>query len=137
MMTEGFSEFLSLEVAKQVIADSIYQKKINDKIKSLKDFTAVPFAKVKSNSDYKNRELYVYYYAPLIFTAIEKEIGEQAMWLWLRAILNTTAEHTNYEFLKNTLNTILQNKEKVAMIESTYFDSDKSLDNAINKIGQK
>jgi len=137
MMTEGFSEFLSLEVAKQLIADSISQKKINDKIKALKDFAAVPFAKVKSNTNYKNRELYVYYYAPLIFIAIEKEIGEQAMWLWLRAILNTPAEHTNYEFLKKTLSTVLRDKGKVEIIESRYFDSDKSLENAIDKIGQK
>lgn len=137
MMTEGFSEYLSLKVAKQFVADSICQKKINDKVIALKNFAAVPFAKVQSNADYKNRELYVYYYAPLIFTAIEKEIGEQAMWSWLRAILNTPAEHTNYEFFKNTLSTALQDKEKVAMIESNYFDSNNSLDNAINKIGQK
>ncbi len=137
MMSEGFAEFLALEATEKVIADSIYQKKMSDKIKALKNFAAIPFAKVTSTKDYKNRELYVYYYAPLIFKAIEKEIGGQSMWMWLRAILNSPTEYTNYAFLINTLSTALQDKEKVLMIQSKYFESDKSLDNAVSEIGQK
>ncbi len=110
---------------------------MRDKIKSLKDFAAIPFAKVTSAKDYKSRELYVYYYAPLIFKAIEKEMGEQSMWKWLSVILNSSKEHTNYAFLKGTLTTALQDKEKALMIESKYFENDKSLDNTIKEIEQK
>ncbi|MEX8546943.1 MAG: hypothetical protein V5804_05005 [Mucilaginibacter sp.] len=97
----------------------------------------MPFAKVKSNADYKDREYYVYYYAPLIFTAIKKEIGEQTMWLWLKNILKTPVDRTNYNFLLNTLNATLNNKEKTELIKSKYFESESSLSNAISKIEQK
>ena len=137
MMSEGFTEFISLEAAKQVIADSVYQKKVNDKIKVLKDFKAIPFARITSASDYNDRELYVYYYAPLIFTAIEKEIGEQKTWLWLRTILMTPADHTNYLFLESTLQAALNDKDKTELIKTKYFDSDSSLSNAISEIEQK
>ena len=137
IMLEGFAEFLSLEASKNVLADSIYQKIINDKIIALKDFKPIPFAMIKSNADYKDREYYVYYYAPLIFTAIKKEISEQKMWLWLQKILTTQADWTNYEFLVNTLSNTLQDKEQAELIQTKYFDSDNSLNNAIKKIEQK
>ncbi len=137
MMTEGFAEFLSLKASKAVLAENIYQQIINDKIKELKDFEARPFSKVKSNADYKNRELYVYYYAPLVFTAIEKEIGEQKMWLWLKSILTTHTDYTNYDFFLNTLSATLKDKEKTELIKSKYLNSDSSLSNAINEIEQR
>ena len=137
MMSEAFSEYLSLQAAQQLIADSIYNNKIAEKIKALKDFSAIPFAKVKSGEDYQNRELYVYYYAPVILTAIKKEIGADAMWLWLKTILQTPAEYTNYQFLQQTLNAALQNADKEKMIEDKYFKSNESLANAIEEIEKK
>lgn len=137
MMSEGFAEFLSLEASKNILTDSIYQQIIGDKIKELKNFKAMPFAKVKSNANYKDREYYVYYYAPLIFTAIKKEIGEQNMWLWLKTILKTQVDSTNYNFLLNTLSATLNNNEKTELIKIKYFESDSSLSNAISEIEQK
>ena len=130
MMSEGFAEYLSLKVAKKLIGDSIYEKKINAKIKSLNDFTAISFAKIKSKSDYNSRELYVYYYAPLIFLAIEKEIGEEQMWKWLHEILTTRSDFTNYSFLQQTLSSVLQDNQKTNLIKSKYFDSARSIENA-------
>jgi hypothetical protein len=137
MMTEGFAEYLSLEATRQLVADSIYQQILNKKIKELKDFKAMPFAAVKSKADYDNRELYVYYYAPMVFSAIKKEIGDQAMWLWLKTILTTEADRTNYDFLLNTLSATLQNRDKLEMVKTKYFESASSLDNAIHTIEQK
>lgn len=130
MMSEGFAEYLSLQITKNLISDSIYNKKISDKITALKDFSAIPFFKIKSKSDYINRELYVYYYAPIIFTAIEKEIGEENMWKWLKAILEATTDFTNYAFLEQTLGSVLHDNEKLALIRSKYFDTDNSVENA-------
>lgn len=36
-----------------------------------------------------------YNYTPMIFTAIEKEIGEKAMWKWMKAILKTDESLAN------------------------------------------
>jgi len=131
MMTEGFSEFLAFKVAKNLIGDSVYNKKIRDKIRALRSFQAIPFGKIKSHADYQNRELYVYYFAPIVFTAIEKEIGEVRMWKWLRALLEAKGVLTNYSFVEETLNSVLQNTTELEHIKSNYFFSDKAIENAI------
>jgi hypothetical protein len=112
-------------------------QKIRGKIKSLKEFTPVPFSKVRSVNDYNDRELYVYYYAPLLFTAIEKEIGEPAMWNWMKAILETPADYTNYAFLTQTLKNTLKDDKKTEAIKARYFETDKAIGNAMETIGIK
>ncbi|MGC4040594.1 MAG: hypothetical protein QM710_07385 [Flavobacterium sp.] len=129
MMSEGFTEYLSLQVTRDILGAETYQKKISDKLKELEGFKPVPFAKVKSKADYKDRELYVYYYAPLMFTAIEKEIGREKMWQWLGVLLKTKTDFTNYKFLTQSLEATLQDKTQFESIKSKYFDSDKSLKN--------
>jgi hypothetical protein len=135
MMSEGFAEYLSLSVTKKLISDSVYKTKLESKLRSLRNFQPVPFASVKSVSDYHDRELYVYYYAPLIFTAIEKEIGEKTMWEWLRSVLQTPAAHTNYQFMEQTLGDVLKDKEKFNMIRSKYFTTDSVVKNVATALG--
>jgi hypothetical protein len=135
MMREGFAEYLSWQVGKHLMTDSTYIKMVQKKIKALNNFSATPFGNITSKNDYKNRELYVYYYAPLIFTAIEKEVGEQVMWKWLKTILDTKADFTNYAFLEQTLNSVLHDKNKLETLKSKYFYSDQSLGNAIKAVG--
>jgi len=137
MMSEGFAEYLSLQVTRELINDSIYKKKITEKIKALKDFSAVAMGKVRSKSDYRNRELYVYYYAPLIFTAIEKEIGLPKMWQWIKAIIETKTAFTNYDFLEKTLASAVQDDTKMGLIKSKYLNSDKAVENATAIIQQQ
>jgi hypothetical protein len=134
MMSEGFAEFLSLHAAKNLIADSLYRQGIDLKIKTLQGFTAVPFARVTSTSDYINRELYVYYYAPLIFTAIEREIGEPAAWRWMHELVSAPAEFTDYAFLLSTLRTAVGDSARVDVLKAKYFESDQALGNAIAEI---
>ncbi len=136
MMSEGFAEYLSLQVARELVSDSIYKKKIADKIKALKDFPAVAMADVKSKTDYMDRELYVYYYAPLIFTAIEKEIGLPKMWQWIKTIIETKTAFTNYSFLLQTLSAVVQDDNKMELIKSKYLSSRKTVENAAAVIQQ-
>jgi hypothetical protein len=96
-ITEGFAEYLSLHVARRFSGDSLFQAKIASKLRALRNFKAVPFASIYSRKDYGDRELYSYYYAPLIFTAIEKQVGEEAM---------------------------LNDKNKLAQVRSRYFNGD-------------
>ncbi|RZJ95321.1 MAG: hypothetical protein EOO60_00800 [Hymenobacter sp.] len=132
--SEGFTEYLSLTLTKQLISDSIYQQKVADKLKRLKDFSAIPFAKITSEKSYRNRELYVYYYTPIILTAIQREIGEKQMWSWLRAILTTPTERTDYSFLVTTLGATLANQNQVKTIVNRYCEDDQALANAIQTI---
>lgn len=134
MMSEGFSEFLSLRLTEEMIGKDVYNKKIEGKIKNLKDFKPIPFSKIKSASEYDNRQLYVYDYAPIILIAIEKEIGKEKMWNWLTNIINTPSGFTNYHFLISTLQKTLKNDEEFNLLKAKYFESNISLGNAINKI---
>lgn len=135
MMSEGFSEYLSFITTRSLISDSVYHTRLTNKARMLRGFDAVPFAKVNSNKDYNDRELYVYYYAPIIFLAIEKEIGEARMWKWLHTLLNTGTAFTDYAFLQQTLRTALNDPSLAEQIEKKYFSSERSVVNALEKLG--
>ena len=139
MMSEGFAEYLALQLTKNNIGKDVYEKMINKKIENLQEFKkeAIPFSKIKSQSEYLNRQLYVYNYAPLIFLAIEKEIGEKKMWQWLNTILKTKTTYTNYDFLTTTLKSTINNDQLYENIKYLYFESKQSIDNAENKIVEK
>ncbi|HSB94107.1 MAG TPA: hypothetical protein VLC28_13380 [Flavitalea sp.] len=134
MLSEGFAEFLALKVARKLVSDSVYSGKVKNKLKNLKGFDAIPFGKVANRSDYTDRELYVYNYAPIIFTAIEKEIGEDRMWAWIKSLLTTPTAFTNYAFVKETLASVLKDQMLTERLASTYFTSNNSLANAVKAI---
>jgi hypothetical protein len=68
---------------------------------------------------------------------VEKEIGEERMYKWIKEILTAKADLTNYEFLKQTLETAVNDKTKYNMILVRYLMSDLSIQNAINTLEQK
>jgi hypothetical protein len=78
--------------------------------------------------------LYVYYYAPLIFSAIEKEIGEEKMWEWIKALLQSPAVFTNYTFLEETLNKVVNDKTRFGLLREKYFSSEHTLQNVISTL---
>lgn len=134
MLSEGFAEYLSLKLSLDLLGKDVYQKEINEKFEFLSDFKAIPFQKIKTTADYVDRQTYVYDYAPIVFLAIEKEIGEKQMWQWIRTLLQSKTEMTNYDFMIKTLDSVLKDKTKLENIISKYFDSDDSVENAIKKL---
>lgn len=136
MINEGFSEYLSLQAARQLISDSIYKSKVSEKVNAMKKFKAVPIGQVKSAGNYKNRQLYVYTYAPLVFTAIEKEIGQEQMWKWMQQLLTMPAVHTNYAFFKAALSAAIGDDAKANTLAAKYFEADNAQDNVLAKVGE-
>lgn len=134
MISEGFAEFLSLHITQKFISDSLYQEKLKSKVRSMRNLSPVAIAKIRANSDYKNRELYVYYYAPLIFSAIEKEIGEEKMWEWMKSLLLSPAVITNYAFFGQTLKKVVNNNTKFDRLSEKYFNSDSSFQNVLSTL---
>jgi hypothetical protein len=132
MISEGFAEFLSLHITRALITDTLYREKLKSKARALRNFTAAPIAEIRSSADYMDRELYVYYYAPIIFSAIEKEIGEDRMWQWMKMLLQSPAVFTNYGFVEETLNKVVNDKTKFASIRDKYFRSANTLENALS-----
>ncbi|MCC9044577.1 hypothetical protein LNQ81_18060 [Myroides sp. M-43] len=138
MMSEGFAEYLSWQLTKDVLGKEIYNGIVSKKITALDKFKEkiIPFSKIKSQQEYLNRELYVYYYAPLLFEAIQKEIGDKQMWNWLRMILMTETDFTNYTFLCSTLKETLKDDKKFEEIKEKYFEGENSIKNAVNRINK-
>ncbi|MDR2206430.1 MAG: hypothetical protein LBE36_09810 [Flavobacteriaceae bacterium] len=134
MMSEGFSEYMSLKLMEDLVDAEPYNKKLTEKFESLKNFNDVCFYSIKSITDIKDRETFVYNYAPIIFTAIEKEIGKNKMWEWLKNILDTKIDFTDYQFLTSTLKNTLKDDKQFYFIENTYFKDINSTKNALDKI---
>lgn len=134
VIEEGFTEYLSWKITKNLMGDSAYKSKVEGRLNKLKDFNAIPFASVHSKNDYGSRELYVYYYTPFLLTAIESEIGEQKMWAWMRTLLQTPTDFTNYAFLKKTLAQVVT-PAQAKQIEANYFTAADALQRAMVKTG--
>ena len=130
MISEGFAEYLSLHITRKYISDSLYQLQLRSKLRAMSNFQPMAIASIRSKNDYANRELYVYYYAPLIFSAIEKEIGEEKMWTWIKALLQTPTVFTNYQFFEQTLGSAVNDKNKFQQLKEKYLASNTSLQNA-------
>jgi hypothetical protein len=135
MISEGFAEFLSLKIAGKFISDSIYRSELDRKARTLMNFKAPPMSSIRTKNDYQNRELYVYYYAPLVFSAIEKEIGEEKMWSWIRLLLQSPVKFSNYSFFEETLKRAVNDPSKFEMLQSTYLKTDRSFQNALSRLG--
>ena len=137
MMSEGFTEYMSLKLTEDIQEVTAYNEVLEKKYKNLKDFKPNPLSMIKSITDITDRETFVYDYAPIIFIAIEKEIGKKKMWEWLKNILETKAEFTNYDFLVSTLKNTLKNDKKSELIINDYFNNVNSTQNAIKRITEK
>ena len=63
------------------------------------------------NQIFGNYYTYAYNYFPTILLAIEKEIGETKMLEWVKEMLTTNADFTDFLFLENTLGKTIGKKE--------------------------
>jgi len=134
MISEGFAEYLALHITRTWISDSLYREKLQSKARAMRNLNPMPIAEIRSKSDYRNRDLFVYYYAPLIFSDYEKEIVEKTMWKRLKALLNTTQVFSNYTFLEHTLEKVVNDKTRFTFLRENYFSSERSLQNAVSTL---
>ena len=129
MFHESFSEYLALKLTRQLIDDKTYFKNINEKLVQVEGKTFAAIKDIKNTADYGNRNLYVYTYVPVIWLAIEKEIGEEQMWQWLHKMLTVKTEQTDYTFMIKTLASVIEN-EQLDFIEKTYLSHKNAVNNA-------
>lgn len=129
LFNESFSEFFALKATKKIIDEEAYSKKVNKKLAELIGKKHTTIKGIKNSTDYGDRNEYVYTYAPIIWLAVEQEIGEKAMLKWLNKMLTTKAELTNYEFMLQTLASVLQDERKLNLLINDYFSNN----NAIKK----
>ena len=130
--SEGFTEYLALQTTKEVIGEENYKKKIESYLKRTKDFTPKPLSIVKVN---EVDNTYRYDYAPLLITALEKEVGKEKVWNWLRTILNSDKQvKSDYEFFKSTLLKSGITEKEFKSFEDKYILSENAKENVYNSV---
>ena len=128
---EGLTEYLALQTVKEVLGEESYQKKIDAYLKETKDFVPKSLSTIKNN---EIDETYRYYYVPLLITALEKEIGKEKVWNWLRTVLNSDKlVKTDYAFFKSSLIKSGIKESEFKNFEEKYILSEKAKEN-INKV---
>lgn len=137
MLSEGFAEYLSLKLFEELKEKKSYDQLLEEKFEILKTFNTIPISKINTIRDIEDRERFVYNYAPLMFIAIEQEIGSKKMWEWLFNILSTKTDYTNYDFLLSTLKNTLNDENMVLQIVNKYFSSEQSMQNIKNQLKSK
>jgi len=131
MISEGFAEFLAMRITRDFMGDSLYQENLKLKAHHMRNLIPIPVEKIRSKADYNNRELYSYYYSPLLFLAIEKEIGEVKMWKWMNLLLKLPAVKTNYIFFEKTLRQAVGDQNKYDLLRDKYLVSVNTFQNVM------
>ncbi len=134
VICEGFAEYLSLKASQNVLSNDIYNSYFKTTLSNVKEKSYTPISEIKTYADYADYNSYTYDYFPIILTAIEQEIGEKKMWKWIKLLLTTETNFTDYEFLKNELVRAINDRNKSDRIIEKYFISDRSLENALEQI---
>jgi len=124
---EGLTEYLALQTVKEVLGEESYQKKIDTYLKATIDYIPKSMATIK-NSEID--ETFRYYYVPLLVTALEKEIGKERVWNWLRIVLKSEKlVKTDYEFFKTSLIKSGIKDSEFKNFEEKYILSEKAKEN--------
>ncbi|KQM69417.1 hypothetical protein ASE74_05305 [Pedobacter sp. Leaf216] len=135
MIAEGFAEFLAMRITRDFMGDSLYQESLKAKAHAMGNLIPMPLEKIRSKSDYRNRQLYSYTYSPLLFSAIEKEIGEEKMWKWMNLLLQSTTVKTNYEFFEKTLSEAVADRAKFGLLREKYLVNVNTYQNVASTLG--
>lgn len=137
IISEGFAEYMSAQVMRNYFPDSVYISIVTKWQKNCQDFEPISIAQIKKEEDMKSGQIYKYNYMPLVITAIEKEIGSDKTWQWIRQLLLSTEEYTDYSYIEKALSETLHDDALLRHITSKYLDTDSSLENTRLKINGK
>lgn len=137
VICEGLAEYMALRLTHSIEGELIFEGLLKERFESLNDVFKgyKPFDQIKNSDDYGNKEYYLYYYAPVLFTAVEKEIGEKAMWQWLRVMAQSRSDHADYNFMVDAFKKTDIDKSLQEKIISKYFQSKDALKNAAEELG--
>ncbi|HEX9980605.1 MAG TPA: hypothetical protein VGB50_08560 [Flavobacterium sp.] len=124
---EGLTEYAALQTVKEVLGEDNYRKKIERYLKDTNDYLPKSLATIKSA---EVDPTYRYIYFPLLLTALEKEIGKDKVWAWLRTVLNSDKQvKTDYDFFKNSLIKSGVKENEFKNFEEKYIVSENAKEN--------
>ncbi len=130
MFLEGTTEYISLQYTRAVLGENEYRKLIAKYIVEVKDMKGyIPLRDIKQSDEIT--EDYRYRLVPLLLTALEKQIGIEAVWVWLSSVVKDRAATTNYAYFKNSLLKAGMSETAFAAFEARFIVNDKAVENLI------
>ncbi|MFO7575949.1 MAG: M1 family aminopeptidase [Bacteroidales bacterium] len=130
--SEGLTDYLAILAIKQIEGEAFYREIISDYAKQVAKFEPIPLNKITMPGEID--EFYRYRYAPLLLTAIEKEVGEETMWAWAREVIGSNGQLTDFDFFKSTLMAAGISEDTVEKIIEKFIDNKNALQNIMEKI---
>jgi hypothetical protein len=132
---EGLTEYVALQTVKAVLGEESYQRKLDGYFKDTKDYVPKSLSTIKNN---EVDETYRYIYVPLLITALEKEIGKEKVWNWLRTVLSVERlAKTDYDFFKSSLIKSGVKESEFKQFEEKYILSENAKENVHNIVKYK
>lgn len=120
---EGLTEYISLQAMRDLVGQPAYDKQIkryaanSEKMKSV-----VPLNQVRKPDQIDNT--YRYEYFPLLITALERQIGRDAIWRWLHYLLTVPTPATDYAFFRKSLLDSGVDAKTFGTFETNYLTSE-------------
>ncbi|CCH01849.1 hypothetical protein FAES_3842 [Fibrella aestuarina BUZ 2] len=133
---EGMTEYLSLQAIRELVGTAAYERQLKQYVGASKGLS--PFVALKDvRRPDEVTETYRYQYVPLLLTAMERQLGRDQLWKWLRTILNSQNALTDYAFFRNTLLESGVAAKDVDALEQTYLTTGQALPNLLAQFKSK
>ncbi len=98
---EGVTEYMSLLITKQIIGEAAYKSTLKNYLEQIADYKPKPLSSITND---EIDETYRYVYFPLLLCTLEKKVGQEVMWNWLKILVNEPKNVENdFSFFKSTL----------------------------------
>lgn len=129
---EGLTDYLSFLAVRKLVGEAFHQEKIASYRQQVADFEPIPLHEVTRAGEICER--YKYRYAPLMLLAIEREVGEETMWDWIREVLNSDGQVTDFGFLLSSFAKAGIPQETIDYLVEQYIEGEEAKQNVLGKL---
>jgi hypothetical protein len=128
------TDYLSFLAVRKLVGEAFHQEKIASYRQQVADFEPIPLHKVTRAGEIC--ELYKYRYAPLDVACHGAGVGEETMWNWIREVLNSDGQVTDYGFLLSSFAKAGIPKETIDYLVAQYIENEEAKQNVLAKLAE-
>ncbi len=129
---EGLTDYLSPHAVRHFSGEEFFGKRISVYRENVARFEPIPLNKVSRAGEIG--EMYRYRYVPLMLLAVEKEIGEEAMWAWMKEVINSDGQVTDYDFLLSSFSRAGIPQDTIDFLVRQYIESENAKQHILDRL---
>jgi hypothetical protein len=131
---EGITEYMSLLATKELISEKAYRAKLIDYLSQINGYEPKPLSSIK---DDEIDETYRYAYMPLLLSTLEKKVGKEAMWRWIKTLVSSDKNIvTDYSFFKSSFLKSGVSEEDYKVFEFICINANNAKENVVKIINK-